>query len=107
MKNFVITIARENGSGGRAIGEALAEKLGVPFYNRDILRMASDDSGINESLFANAEKSFRNTLLFRVAKDAYNGEVIPGIAETYDVSEDGTVSTDWEAYAVTKTCDCC
>ena len=87
MKNFVITIARENGRGGRAIGEALAEKLGVPFYNRDILRMASDDSGINESLFANAEKSFRNTLLFRVAKDAYNGEVIPPDSDNFVSNE--------------------
>ena len=32
--------------------------------------MAADDSGINEQLFANAEKSFRSSLLFRVAKDA-------------------------------------
>ena len=87
MKNFVITIARENGSGGRAIGEALAQRLGVPFYNRDILRMASDDSGINESLFANAEKSFRNTLLFRVAKDAYNGEVIPPDSDNFVSNE--------------------
>jgi len=77
MENYVITIARENGSGGRAIGEALAGVLGIPFYNRDILRMAADDSGINEQLFANAETNFRNSLLFRVAKDAYNGEVIP------------------------------
>ena len=36
MKNYVITIARENGSNGRAIGEALAGRLGIPFYNRDI-----------------------------------------------------------------------
>lgn len=76
MENYVITIARENGSGGRAIGEALAGKLGIPFYNRDLLRMAADESGINEQLFANADKNFRNSLLFRVAKDAYEGEVI-------------------------------
>ena len=81
MKNYVITIARENGSNGRAIGEALAGRLGIPFYNRDILRMAADDSGINEQLFANAEKSFRSSLLFRVAKDAYNGEVMLGLAQ--------------------------
>ena len=48
MKKFVITIARENGSGGRAVGEKLARRLGVPFYNRDLLRLASDESGISE-----------------------------------------------------------
>jgi cytidylate kinase len=87
MENYVITIARENGSGGRTIGEALAGRLGVPFYNRDILRMASDESGINEALFANAEKSFRNSLLFRVAKDAYNGEVIPPDSDNFVSNE--------------------
>ena len=51
MKNFVITIARENGSGGLTIGEALAALMRVLFYNRDILRMASAASGINHSLF--------------------------------------------------------
>ena len=87
MKNYVITIARENGSNGRAIGEALAGRLGIPFYNRDILRMAADDSGINEQLFANAEKSFRSSLLFRVAKDAYNGEVIPPDSDNFVSNE--------------------
>lgn len=77
MENYAITIARECGCGGGAIGEALAEKLGIPFYNRDILRMASDDSGITEQLFASAEEKFKKSLLFRVAKDAYRGEVIP------------------------------
>ena len=87
MKNYVITIARENGSNGRAIGEALAGRLGIPFYNRDILRMAADDSGINEQLFANAEKSFRSSQLFRVAKDAYNGEVIPPDSDNFVSNE--------------------
>ena len=87
MKNYVITIARENGSNGRAIGEALAGRLGIPFYNRDILRMAADDSGINEQLFANAEKSFRSSLLFRVAKDAYNGEVLPPASDNFVSNE--------------------
>lgn len=77
MQNYAITIARECGSSGGTIGEALAERLGVPFYNRDILRMASDDSGITEQLFATAEDSFKKSLLFRVAKDAFTGEVIP------------------------------
>ena len=77
MKKFVITIARENGSGGRAVGEKLARRLGVPFYNRDLLRLASDESGISEQLFARADEEVKRTHLFRVAQDAYKGEVIP------------------------------
>ena len=49
MKNFVITIARGYGSGGRSIGRLLARELNVSFYNREILRLASEKSGINES----------------------------------------------------------
>ena len=104
MKNYVITIARENGSNGRAIGEALAGRLGIPFYNRDILRMAADDSGINEQLFANAEKSFRSSLLFRVAKDAYNGEVIPPDSDNF-VSNENLFQGDAGPGAERELCD--
>ena len=47
MENFVITIARQYGSGGRTVGKMLAEKLGVSFYDKQIIQMASDESGID------------------------------------------------------------
>lgn len=50
MENVVITISRQYGSGGKTIAAMLAQKLGVNFYSRDILKMASEDSGINEEL---------------------------------------------------------
>lgn len=50
MDNFVITIARQYGSGGRTIGEELAKKLGISYYDKDIIRMASEESGIHEQL---------------------------------------------------------
>ena len=50
MDNFVITIARQYGSGGRTVGEMLAKKLGIGYYDKDIIRMASEDSGIHETL---------------------------------------------------------
>jgi len=76
MDKIVITIAREYGSGGRTIGQMLAEELQIPFYDRDLLKMASDDSGISEELFAKADENLKNTLLFKVAKKNYNGELI-------------------------------
>ena len=45
MKKLV-TISREYGSGGRIIGKLLAEKLGVPFYDREIIEMAVKKSGL-------------------------------------------------------------
>ena len=51
MKHTVITIARSYGSGGRTLGKLLAKELGIHCYDRELLRMASEQSGINEALF--------------------------------------------------------
>ena len=59
MKNYVITVAREYGSGGKTIGKMLSEELGIKFYNDELLRLASDESGINEALFAKADENLK------------------------------------------------
>ena len=51
MDKFVIAITRTCGSGATSIGKILAKNLGVEIYDRNILRLASDDSGISEELF--------------------------------------------------------
>ena len=57
MDHYVITISRSYGSGGKVIGRKLSELLGIGYYDNDILRIASETSGINEKLFAqNDEK---------------------------------------------------
>ena len=52
MKPYIITIARQYGSGGKTVGRMLATRLGIPVYNREIITMASEDSGINAKLFS-------------------------------------------------------
>lgn len=86
-KKYVITIARGYGSGGRTIGKMLSEDLKIPYYDRELLRLASDDSGINEQLFAKADEKLKKSLLFRVAKKAYKGELIPPDSDDF-VSND-------------------
>lgn len=76
MNNIVITISRQYGSGGRTVGEMLAERLGIHYYDKELLKLASDDSGINEALFVNADEKVKSTRLFRIAKNAYSGELI-------------------------------
>lgn len=76
-KNFVITIARQYGSGGRTVGEMLANKLNIHYYDKELMKLASDDSGINEALFVNADETVKSSSLFRIAKNVYNGELIP------------------------------
>ena len=51
MEKIIITIARQYGSGGRTVGKMLAERLQIPYYDREIISMASEDSGINAALF--------------------------------------------------------
>lgn len=52
MQPFIITIERQYGSGGRTVGKRLAKTLGIPYYDREIITMASEDSGINAILFS-------------------------------------------------------
>lgn len=56
MEQYVITIARGFGSGGKEIGSKLAGRLGIPCYESQILKMASDESGVNEALFNKADE---------------------------------------------------
>ena len=53
-ENIVISIARQYGSGS-TVGKMLAEKLGISFYDKEIIRMASDESGIDLKLFGKVE----------------------------------------------------
>ncbi len=77
MERFVIALTRTCGSGGTTISKMLADDYGIDMYDRKLLRLASEDSGINEALFANADELTRNSLLYRVSKKLYQGELIP------------------------------
>ncbi len=76
MKNYVITIARQFGSGGKTIGENLAKELGINCYSREILRMASDESGIKEELFNANDEKISNGILSGISKNIYSGQLI-------------------------------
>ena len=76
MEKVIITISSQYGSGGKTIGQMLAKDMGIPFYSREILRMASDDSGIREELFNRADERLRSNPLFGASKKVYKGELI-------------------------------
>lgn len=77
MDKVVITIARQYGSGGKTVGKMLAKELGVPWYSRDILKMASEESGISEQLFMQFDEKLSKSLFQRMYTDVYTGELIP------------------------------
>ena len=88
MRNdIVITIARQYGSGGRTVGEMIAERLGIHFYDKELAKLASDESGINEALFVNADEKVKNTKLFNIMKKAYSGELIPPESDDFTSSD--------------------
>jgi len=87
MDNHVITIARSYGSGGRKMGKLLAKELGYEYYDREILRIASDVSGISEELFTQVDEQHKRMPLFRIARELYTGEVIPPDSDDFISNE--------------------
>ena len=67
MSNRIITISREFGSGGREIGRKLAEQLGVPFYDNEIISRAAKETGFSEAAFETVEDKATNSLLYSIA----------------------------------------
>ena len=89
MEKYVITIARQYGSGGRTIGEMLAEKLGIHFYDKELMKLASEESGINERLFNTADEKVKQSVFSKMFKTekAYKGDVISPKSDEF-VSDD-------------------
>ncbi len=83
MAHYVITIAREKGSGGYDTAKKLSEKLGIPFYDRKLLRIASDVSGINEQLFGEVDERLGKREMMHAAQKVYTGEVLPPDSDNY------------------------
>ena len=59
MNPYVISISREYGSGGRLIGKQLAQKLGIPCYDRTIIQKAAEKSGLSPDFIARAGERLR------------------------------------------------
>lgn len=71
MANKVITISREFGTGARTIGQKLAEELGFAYYDRAIIQLAAEKSGLSPDFIAKNEEKASNNFLFNVATSAY------------------------------------
>lgn len=67
----IITISREFGSGGREIGKKLAEQLGIEFYDKELLELASKHSGITQELFVKHDENYTNSFLYSLVMGNY------------------------------------
>lgn len=77
--HFVITISRQYGSGGHAVGERIAKKLGVAFYDSKLIDLTAIASGFTPEYVEQHEQKLPNTLLYNLYKQnyAYVNEAIP------------------------------
>ena len=71
--DVVFTIGREYGSGGRAIGKKLAEELGIPFYDKELLLEAAKDSNYSEEILGTFDEQPMRSMLYSIAMGNVNG----------------------------------
>ena len=105
MSNYVVTVSREYGSGGRIIGKKIADELGIAFYDGELLSLVAKESGYTEDFVRRNDQKKTQSLLYhlylgsqilpasdvifiaqsRVIKDLYNKEscVIVGRCADY------------------------
>lgn len=72
MSKFVYTIGREFGSGGKDIGTALANRLGIKCYDKELLKEAAKESGFCAEIFENHDEKPTNSFLFSLVMDTYS-----------------------------------
>lgn len=67
----VFTIGRQFGSGGRQVGRMLADKLGIPFYDKELIAISAQDSGLSEALFTNADEKATSSIFYSLVMGNY------------------------------------
>lgn len=74
MKNLIITIGRQFGSGGKAVADALGRRLGIPVYDNELITKAAQESGFSAELFVQSDEKKR----FLSLSSIFSGSIING-----------------------------
>lgn len=83
MKKFIVTIAREHGSGGRIIGKKVSEKLGIQFYDRELIALTAKQTGLSEAFINDIEDQKPSSLLYSL----YMGTYVPNVYDEAYVAQ--------------------
>lgn len=67
MKNYIVTIARQYGSGGRECGKKLSELTGYKFYDKDLITLAAQKSGLSTDTLQHVDEKAASSLLYTLA----------------------------------------
>lgn len=70
--NTIITIGRQYGSGGHEIGEKLANKFSIKYYDKELLKRAAKESGMCPEIFENNDEKPTNSFLYNLVMDTYS-----------------------------------
>ncbi|MBQ7430293.1 AAA family ATPase [Butyrivibrio sp.] len=70
--NTIITIGRQFGSGGREIGEMVADHFGIKCYDKELLSRAAKESGFCEEMIQNHDERPTNSFLYNLVMDTYS-----------------------------------
>ena len=73
---MVITIARQYGSGGRAIGKMLADSLNIKFYDKELINLAAKESGVSPEIFEQYDEKATNSLLYALSIGAASSTML-------------------------------
>ena len=77
MGKKIITISREYGSGGRQVGLPVAKKLGMEFYDKELIDAAAKEIGFPTEMIADREQRLTNSLLYNFAMGTLYGIAYP------------------------------
>lgn len=61
-EHYVINLGRQLGSGGKEIGEKLAQEFGIAFYDKELIKLASEESGLCKEFFEKADEKLLKAL---------------------------------------------
>ena len=70
-RKTIFTIARQYGSRGKEIGRKIAQKLDIPFYDKELIALAAKESGMSEEIFEDADERATNSLLYSMMMGSY------------------------------------
>lgn len=84
MAKSIITISREFGSGGRTIGRKVAETLGIPFYDRELIEMSAEQGGFAADFVQNTEQKVKSKFFHSLAFGYMNSGLGSGAASLSD-----------------------
>ena len=77
MENVIITIARQHGSGGRLIGECLAKKMGIAYYDKELISLTAKKTGFALDFVKEVEEKQTASFLYSI----YAAATVPSVYE--------------------------